>query len=104
MALTRRGFFVAGCGRRANRLKELEEEVGAELLSTAVVDVADDDEVPTTTMAHNGISYGLYEGKACGGCGADNWRGEKIALAHDAQSGGYLCPPCVNAYLAKKGA
>lgn len=65
--------------------------------------MADKTEIPTTTMSHNGISYGLYAGKACGGCGADNWRGEKLALAFIEEQNGYLCPPCVNAYLAKKG-
>ena len=56
----------------------------------------------SASLTHNGISYALYEGKACGECGADNWRGEKLALAHLPEAGGYLCPPCVNLYLAKK--
>ena len=68
--------------------------------------MSDNTENPSVSLSHNGISYGLYEGKACGGCGADNWRGEKLALAYietagGEQAGGYLCPPCVNAYLAK---
>ena len=56
----------------------------------------------SASLTHNGISYALYEGKACGGCGADNWRGDKLALAHLPAAGGYLCPPCGNLYLAKK--
>ena len=64
--------------------------------------MSDADQKPSVSMSHNGISYGLYEGKACGGCGADNWRGEKLALAHIEAIGGYLCPPCVNSYLAKQ--
>lgn len=53
------------------------------------------------TLSHNGISYALYEGKPCGGCGADNWRGEKLALAYLEQIDSYLCPPCVTSYLAQ---
>ena len=52
-------------------------------------------------MSHNGLTYALYDDKACGGCGADNWRGEKLALAHIPEAETYLCPPCVNTYLAK---
>ncbi|MCE2517097.1 MAG: hypothetical protein J4F41_04530 [Alphaproteobacteria bacterium] len=53
------------------------------------------------TMSHNGLTYALYDDKSCGGCGADNWRGEKLALAHIPEAETYLCPPCVNTYLAK---
>ena len=60
------------------------------------------DETPSTTLSHNGISFGLYQSKACGGCGADNWRGEKLALAHIEEADSYLCPPCVRAYFAAK--
>ncbi|MGC6516477.1 MAG: hypothetical protein ACON49_00435 [Candidatus Puniceispirillaceae bacterium] len=61
-----------------------------------------DDSGSSPTLSQNGITYALYEGVACGGCGADNWRGEKLALAKVDSFGGYLCPPCVNAYLAKQ--
>ena len=60
------------------------------------------DETPSITLSHNGISFGLYQSKACGGCGADNWRGEKLALAHIEEADSYLCPPCVRAYFAAK--
>jgi len=54
------------------------------------------------SLTHNGISYALYNDKKCGGCGADNWRGEKLALAYLPDVNGYMCPPCVNTYLAGK--
>lgn len=53
------------------------------------------------TLSHNGVSYALYDDKACGGCGADNWRGEKLALAYLDEAKSYLCPPCVARYQAK---
>lgn len=54
------------------------------------------------SMTRGGLTYALYEDKACGACGADNWRGEKLALAFVESADAYMCPPCVNAYLAKK--
>lgn len=59
------------------------------------------DQSSSPTMSHNGLNYALYDDKACSGCGADNWRGEKLALAYLEASDAYMCPPCINTYLAK---
>lgn len=66
-----------------------------------VSNIMSDTPSSSPTMSHNGLTYALYEGKACVACGADNWRGEKIALAHLADTDTYICPPCVAVYAEK---
>ena len=53
-------------------------------------------------MSYQGLNYALYDDKACSACGADNWRGEKLALAYLEAEDTYMCPPCVNVFLAEK--